>query len=86
MGRTQELITWALLGSFVLLVTLMFVAVTFGTPKAVSCVDPNPGGDSPSGHTPAVIVRVTTDRNGHIVERNLFSCTLYFYEAPPPSR
>jgi hypothetical protein len=78
--RTEKVVAWVSLVGFLLVVTLVPLAINSGAPKAVSCVDLTPAGD-----TPAVIVRVTTDRNGYISERHLFGCTFYSYK-PPPSR
>jgi hypothetical protein len=46
--------------------------------QAVSCVDP---AGTPAA-SPAMNVRVTTDRLGHIAERHLFGCTFFSYEGP----
>jgi hypothetical protein len=77
MVRIEALIAWGSLAGFVLLMVLVALALSRGVPKAVSCVD-----SRPAGYTPAVIVRVTSDRNGHILKRNLFGCTFYSYEPP----
>ena len=77
MARIVELIGWTFFAGFVLLIVivwaLMFLAVTLGGQKAVSCVDDK---------FAAMNVQVTTDRRGHIEERHALGCTFYSY-APP---
>jgi len=78
MARIVELLGLAFFAGFVLLIVivwaLMFLAVTLGGQKAVSCVD---------DRFAAMSVQVTTDRRGHIEERHALGCTFYSY-APPP--
>ena len=74
MARIVELVGWAFFAG-VLLIALVFLAVTWGGQKAVSCVD---------DRFAAMSVQVTTDRRvGHIAERHALGCTFYSY-APPP--
>jgi hypothetical protein len=72
MARIVELVGWAFF-AVVIVWALVFVAVTWGGQKAVSCVD---------DRFAAMSVQVTTDRRGHIAERYALGCTFYSY-APP---
>jgi hypothetical protein len=77
MARIVGLVVWAFFARFVLFIVivwaLVFLAVTWGGQKAVSCVD---------DRFAAMSVQVTTDRRGHIEERHALGCTFYSY-APP---
>jgi hypothetical protein len=76
MARIVGLLGWAFFAGFVLFIALVFVAVTWGGQKAVSCIPEHAWGPS------AMNIEVTTDRRGHIAERHAFGCTFYSY-APP---
>ena len=78
MVRVEALVAWGSLVGFVLLMALALLVSAVGAPNAASCIEPRPG-----PRAPAMSVEVTSNRNGHIVERNLFGCTFYFYELPP---
>jgi hypothetical protein len=76
MPRVEALVPWAIITALVLLVLYLAVAA-FGI-QAVFCTQPSVG-----VRDPAMNVRVTTDRKGHIIERHLFGCTFYDYRGPP---
>lgn len=73
------MVMWVSLAGFLVLGTLVLFVQPWGMPNAVSCVEPET-----ASHTPAMSVEVTSNRNGHIVERHALGCTFYFY-GPPPS-
>ncbi len=55
---------------------LWVLASTWGMPQAVECVD-----EFTAERSPAVNVEVTATRaRGYIMERNVFGCTVFFYQ------
>ncbi len=70
---------WVLLAILLILligIGLGVLSSTWGFPNAMECVD-EPSED----YTPAMSVEVTADRaRGYIMERNVFGCTVFFYQ------
>jgi len=77
MVRIEALIAWGSLAGFVLLMVLVALALSWGVPDAVACVEPET-----ESHTPAMSVEVTSNRNGRVAEHDLFGCTFYSYQPP----
>jgi len=74
-ARIVETVMWAFLAAFVLLIVVALLAVTWGVPRVVSCVDPET-----KSHTPAVSVEVTSNRRTPITQKSLpWGCTAFFY-------
>jgi hypothetical protein len=53
----------------------IIIVQIWGTPDVVACV----GGS----RNPAINVKVTTDRRGHIAEYDVLDCKVYRYSPPP---
>lgn len=65
----------AILAVFGVLFPLLTLgAFYFEPPQVVECIE---------DQTPAMRVEVQTHRAGHVVERDAFGCTFYWYEGPP---
>ena len=77
MTRAEKAVATAFLAGFLLLLLLLALINSTQKPNVVSCIDKN------AYAPPAMSVEVTSNRNGHIAERNLFGCTFYFYDQPP---
>jgi len=78
MTRIEKAVASVFLAGFLLMLLLSVFVGSTGMPNVVSCIEPRPGPQAP-----AMGVEVTSNRNGHIAERNLFGCTFYFYDPPP---
>lgn len=78
MTRVEKAVAWGLLAGYLLLLLLCVLVRGTGAPNVASCIEPRPGPQAP-----AMGVEVTSNRNGHIVERQALGCTFYFYEPPP---
>ena len=61
---------------------LNILAVAYGTPLVVSCIDDGPGDDPVyAGWRPAVDLEISSNRaHGQIVERHALGCTWYFHD------
>lgn len=74
-AKIVETVMWAFLAAFVLLIVVALLAVTWGVPRVVSCVEPET-----KSHTPAVSVKITTKRRADITQKRLpWGCTAFFY-------
>jgi hypothetical protein len=78
MIRIEAILAWGFFAALGVVLALIGVVSVWGMPNVVSCLDKNTYGPTAMG------VEVTSNRRGHIGERDAFGCTFYFYEPSPP--
>jgi hypothetical protein len=71
MRRIEVVIALLVLMGWALLISFFLVLRTMGMPNVVTCLETD---------NPAMSVEVTSNRLGHVVERNVLGCKVYWYE------
>ena len=71
MRRIEVVIALLALMGWALLISFFLVLRTMDMPNVVTCLETD---------NPAMSVEVTSNRLGHVVERNVLGCKVYWYE------